>query len=125
MRKARPKYDRSNLDKWIDGTTVPVVVAGTGKTHNEVQLDCTRCGSSWSYPKLSVEKRREVADLVRRKQVLDVFALFREVGFTPAAAKHTTLHITNRSGECHRCSRALPADSDQLVCRCRSLNLNW
>jgi hypothetical protein len=118
----RPKYDHSDLDRWIDGEAVPV---GVKAVQDEVQFDCARCHASWSCPALSVERRREVADLVRRKQLLDVFALFRELGSTVAGAKHTSLHITKEPSACHKCRRALPTDDEQVVCRCRTLNLNW
>lgn len=50
MRRARRKYDRSNLDRWIYDTTLPVVVEGGPVSgQEELQLDCGRLWV-WSYP---------------------------------------------------------------------------
>jgi hypothetical protein len=62
---------------------------------------------------------------VRRKHVLEPFAYLRTVGFTFASAKPTVLHISIVPGKCQKCKRRLSGDSEQVVCRCRSLNLNW
>lgn len=117
----RPKYDYSNLPKWIEDAYVVAVEAAQQK----IQFDCARCRESWSCPTLTIERRREVADLVRRRLINEALEFFRLAGFTFVAAKRTYEHITIVSGQCHKCKRILSGDFERVVCRCRSMNLKW
>ena len=121
------KYDFTNLQQWLDnGVAIPIVVNGVVQAiPSEIEFQCGRCRTTWTCPALTIEQRDEVAGLVRRKRILEPFSIFRSVGFTPVAAKRTMEHITIVPGKCHKCSRVLPEDSERVVCRCRSLNLNW
>ena len=121
------KYDHSNLQQWInESSAVPIAVdKAIDVSFSEAQFDCGRCGTKWSCPPLTPEQRREAAELVRRAHIFDTLAFLKSAGFTLAEAKPTYLHITLVPGKCHKCSRALVGVSEQVVCCCRSLNLNW
>lgn len=122
--KGQPEYDFSNLPQWIEATYV-AVDTGVESAQQIVQFDCAKCRDSWSCPLLTAKQRREVADLVRRKNVFHPLEFFMLAGFTFSAAKRTMFHIVTVPGECHKCKRELSQDSEQVVCRGRSLNLNW
>ena len=126
-REDRPIYDHTDLQQWIEGSVGTQMAVGVASAAEQqrVEFVCERCKERWFCPRLDQDRRREVAGLVRRAQLLDVFALFRSIALTPAAAKQTMLHITNTPGKCNRCSRALTIESEQIVCCCRALNLNW
>ena len=124
-KEGRHKYDYSNLHQWIE--TADVAVANRVDAAQQiVKFDCARCRETWSCPRLTAEQCREVADLVRQKQMFGPLEFFRLAGFTFVSAKRTMHHIVSVPGKCHKCKRELPDDSEQqVVCRCRSLNLNW
>ena len=119
------EYDYSDLVKWIDATYVVTADDRVAAVQQVMQFYCARCRESWSAPALTLEQRKEVADLVRRKNMFEPLEFFRLTGFTFLMAKRTMHHITIVPGKCHKCKRGLPDDSEQVVCRCRSLNLNW
>ena len=121
------KYDFSNLQQWLDdGLAVPIFVDGVVQAAaSEIVFECARCRTTWTCPTLTITQRGEIAGLVRGKRILEPFSVFRSAGFTPAAAKRTMEHITIIPGKCHKCSRVLSEDQERVVCRCRSLNLNW
>ena len=118
--------NHSSRAQWIEDSNVVAIDYAVDAAQQKTHFDCPRCrGESWSGPALIVEQRREAAALVRRKQMLETLEFFRLAGFTFVAAKRTMLHITIVEGKCHRCRRELPNGSEHVVCRCRSLNLNW
>ena len=117
--------DYSKLPQWIEDGYVVAEDTEVKAVQQTIEFDCRRCKQSWSCPQLTAEQRGEVADLVRRKLMFDPLEYFRLAGFTFVAAKKTMHHITTIPGKCHKCSRELRDDSEQVVCRCRSLNLNW
>ena len=121
----RSKYYYSSLAQWMEDPYVVANGYAVEAAQRRIQFDCARCKESWSGPTLIVEHRREVADLVCRKLMLEALEFFRVAAFTALAAKRTMHHIVIVEGRCHKCSRELPNDSEEVVCRCRSLNLNW
>lgn len=123
-KESSPKYDYSNLPKWIEDAFV-VADKEVEVTQQRNQYDCARCKDNWTCPTLTTEQRKEVAELVRRENMFEPLEFFRLAGFTFVEAKRTMLHITMVPGNCHRCSRALTDESEEAICRCRSLNLNW
>lgn len=123
-RESRPEDDYSFLPQWIEAGSVEFDER-VGATKRIAQFECARCRESWSCPSLTPEQRGEVADLVRRKKMFEPLEFFRLAGFTFVAAKRTMHHIVIVPGQCHKCKRELSKDSEQVVCRCRSLNLNW
>lgn len=122
-KEGRAEYDYSNLPQWIEGAILQYDRVEAAQP--TIQFDCPRCRDSWQCPALSAEQHREVADLVRHKNMFEPLEFFRLAGFTFVAAKRTMHHVTSVPGICHKCNRELPDDSEQVVCRCRSLNLNW
>jgi hypothetical protein len=122
---SQPEYDYSILSQWIEDAYLAAGDNAVTAVQARIQFDCVRCRESWSCPSLTPEQRRDVADLVRRKLMFEPLEYFRLAGFTFVAAKRTMHHIMSVQGKCHKCSRELPDDSEQIVCRCRSLNLNW
>ena len=124
-KEGRPEYDYSHLPQWIEDAHVVSGDNAVVKAQQHIQFDCVRCKDSWSSPVLTAEQRGEAAELVRLKPNFVAFEFFRLAGFTFVAAKRTMHHIMTVPGKCHKCSREIPGDSEQIVCRCRSLNLNW
>ena len=125
MGKQKQKDDYSNLPQWIEYPHVVAADNTVEAAQQKIEFVCARCRTSWLCPSLTGEQRGKAAELWRRAQLLDLGTLFRAAGFTFAEAKTTMLHISPVPGKCHKCSRALPEDSEQVVCRCRALNLNW
>ena len=124
-RVGQPEYEYSKLPQWIEDGYVVAGDNAVKAVQPRTQFDCARCRERWSSPSLTPEQRKEVADLVRRKHMFEPLEYFRLAGFTFVAAKRPMHHITTVPGRCHKCSRELLDDSEPIVCRCRSLNLNW
>jgi hypothetical protein len=116
-----PRLNYDGLQDWIEGGSEAPNSATVGST---VELSCERCRTRWTSPSLDADGRHRLAGYVRKNRPLEGYALCRQFGFQPWAAKQTMLHIASVPGKCNRYERPLGADGE-MACSCRALNLDW
>lgn len=85
---------------------------------------CGKCRIAVILPaEISAEEAASFAAVVRKDSVKAMRIAESQFSLGAREAKALVLHVTRHPGKCNRCE--CKVTSGELVCTCRSLNLDW
>ena len=87
-------------------------------------FECKKCLPTNVPDVWTIEKKNEIAALVRKTSPIFAVQYFRPIGMPLADAKLIALHITLEKGFCHHCKTEL-AEYEGKCPKCKRLNFDW
>ncbi len=87
-------------------------------------FECRKCFPTNVPDDWTIEKKNEVASLVRNTNPISAIQYFRPIGMLLTDAKAIALHITLEKGYCHQCKTNL-VEYEGKCPKCKRLNLDW
>ena len=87
-------------------------------------FDCRKCLPINVPDDWQIEKKSEIASLVRNTNPISAIQYFRPIKMSLTDAKGIVLHISVEKGLCHKCKTKL-AEYEGKCQKCKRLNLDW
>jgi hypothetical protein len=85
---------------------------------------CRKCLPTNVPDEWTIEKKAEIADLIRKTSHLSAIQFFRPIGMDLIDAKNISFHVTNKKGHCRGCGKEL-VEYEGNCTKCKRLNLDW
>ena len=87
-------------------------------------FECRKCLPTKIPDDWAIEKKVEVASLIRKTNPISAIQYFRPIGMDLTVAKSISLHITTEKGFCHKCRTRL-VEYEGKCPKYKRLNRDW
>ena len=87
-------------------------------------FECRKCSPTNVPNDWTVEKKAEVASLIRKMSLIRAISYFRPIGMELIDAKGIVFHVTLEKGFCRHCKTKL-IEYEGKCPKCKRLSLDW